>query len=156
MPSRDVYRTGAYGCATKVGSSEDATSYKSTKAAETFHAALLDPNATTIRRKSGTKWPKRQHVLIYNSEFACVRFSDVTPEMDLITNEKTITSPSQKVHVWRPRFNARATFHAQTSYPYPVAENLPSPPPVTTSQHRKSFRSADIEGRRRHNKDRDW
>lgn len=155
MPSRDVYRTGVYGLATKAGSADDATEYISTKAAQTFYAALLDPNATTIRRKSGTKWPKRQHKLVYNTRFSTIRYGDVTKDMELITNEKTITSTDQRVHVLIPVLNAKATFHAQTSYPYETY-SISGKPPMTTTQKRKSLHRANVDGSQRWNKDRDW
>ena len=155
MPSRDFFRTGSYGNAAKPGSSLDATVYKSTKAAEAFYAALLDPEATTIRRKSGTKYPKRQHKLIYNAKFSAIRYNALTKDMQLVTNEKTITSPDQWVHVLIPILNASATFHAQTDIPRETYR-IEGKPPVTMSQKRKEEKNADVEGARRHNRHHDW
>ena len=155
MPSRDVYRTGAYGLATKTGSANDLTPYSGTKAAQSFHAALLDPNATTIRRKSGTKWPKLQHKLIYNARFASIQHKHLTDEMELLTNVKTITSPDQYVNVLIPVLNAKATFHAQTDYPRETY-TISGKPPMTMSQKRKEDRTANVMGLRRWNRHRDW
>ena len=155
MPSRDLFRVGPYGAATRVGSSQDATEYKSTKAAEAFYAALLNPEAKIIRRKSGAKHHKRQHKLVYNAKFSTIRHSELTDEMHLVTNPKTITSPDQQVHVLIPVLNARATFHAQTDYPAETYQ-IDGKPPVTMSQKRKEYQQANVEGTRRWNRHRDW
>jgi hypothetical protein len=155
MPSRDVYRTGVYGLATKPGSADDATEYKSTKAAEVFYAALLDPNATTIRRKSGTKWPKLQHTLVYDADFVSVRAKDVTSEMHLVTPEKSIVSPEQWVHAYRRRLNAKSTFHAQISHKSEVCR-IEGKAHMTMTQKRKTEHRANVDGVQHWNKDRDW
>jgi len=155
MPSRDLYRYGPLGLATTVGSSNDATEYKSTKAAEAFYAALLDPTATTIRRKSGTRWPKLQHTLVYDAQFVCVRAKDVTPDMQLMTSEKSIASPEQWVHAYRRRLNARSTFHAQISHQSEVCR-IGGKAPMAMTQKRKTDHRANVDGAQRWNKNRDW
>ena len=155
MPSRDLYRYGPLGLATTAGSVNDATEYKSTKAAEVFYAALLDPNATTIRRKSGTKWPKLQHTLVYDADFVSVRAKDVTSEMHLVTPEKSIVSPEQWVHAYRRRLNARSTFHAQISHKSEVCR-IEGKAHMTMTQKRKTEHRANVDGAKCYNKDRDW
>ena len=144
-----------YGNATMNGSSLDATAYKDPKYAQAFYKALLDPEAETIRRKSGAKYPKRQHVLIYDAVSVRVRSKDVTNEMTLSTPVKSITSPEQWVIAMKPVLNARKTFHAQASFPAPVMEK-PANIPMTMKQKRKQTCVANIEGKRQHNNHRDW
>ena len=147
--------TGDYGNATASGSSLDITTYKDPKYAQGFYKALLDPEAKTIRRKSGTKHPKRQHVLIYDAITVRVQSKNVTNDMTLRTPVKSITSPEQWVVAMKPVLNARKTFHAQVSFPAPVVER-PANIPMTMQQKRKQPRLANIEGNRRYNNHRDW
>ena len=147
--------TGDFGNATRSGSTLDLTEYKDSKYAKAFYGALLDPEATTIKRKSGTKWTKRQHTLIYDSVPIRIQSKNVTSEMTLKTLSKSITSPDQWVSALKPVLNARKTFHAQVSFPSPVIDK-PSEIPITMKQKRKTFRQASIGGARTYNNHRDW
>lgn len=147
--------SGDYGNATRSGSTLDVTEYRDSKYAKAFYAALLDPEAKTIKRKSGTKWPKRQHTLVYDAVPIRIQSKNVTAEMTLKTSPKSITSPDQWVCVLKPVLNASKTFHAQVSFPAPVIDK-PSEIPVTMKQKRKTARLANIEGTRRYNNHRDW
>tara|TARA_A200000113_G_scaffold225837_1_gene248248 strand:- start:2193 stop:2657 length:465 start_codon:yes stop_codon:yes gene_type:complete len=154
MPPTSVYKYGKYGMATLSGSSNDATVYKNIKHAKSFYAALLDPAAESIRRKSGVSYKKHQHGLIYRYDYKQIALSDVTKEMHVLSRVTKNTEPDTIVRAGYPVLDAKRTFQLQTTLP---GELVTSPPPaVNTIQKRKGFNIANIEGIRTHNRQRDW
>jgi hypothetical protein len=154
MPPSSVYKHGRYGLATRPGSANDLTEYRSTKRAKAFYDALLDPDAQTIRRKSGESYPKRQHGLIYRYSFKDVYLSDVTKEMSVVTRVGKNPEPDIMVRVTYPVLDAKRTFQLQTTYPGELITG--DAPSVNTYQKRKLFNHADVEGKRKSNRHRDW
>ena len=154
MPPASVYKYGKYGMATLSGSSNDATVYKNTKYAKSFYAALIDPSAESIRRKSGTSYKKHQHGLIYRYDYKQIALGDVTKDMLVLSRVSKNAEPDTIVRVGYPVLDARRTFQLQTTLPGELVTS--APPAVNTIQKRKSSNLANIEGIRTHNRNRDW
>ena len=151
MSAHNCHQHGSQGMATLNGSVHDITPYKSTKRAEAFIAALLDPAATTIRRKNGNVFEKRRHILMYRSELATLPLSQVTADMRVLAKTKDGDDTYASVH--RPVLDAKLTFHEQTSFPTSVYEGSA---PTSTWKTMHTPRRINIDGKQRWNKQRDW
>lgn len=146
-----------YGNATISGSTHDLTCYMDKKYAARYYQSLLDPEATIIRRKSGTKVPKRQHVIIYRTELRYVRPSQLTEAMvTCIPRKDALKITDGFIPILQNVIDTKRTFHAQTDPTYEVFVPAYDKAPVTITKKTRVATPANIQGNKRHNRHRDW
>ena len=146
-----------YGNATINGSTHDLTCYKDTKYASKYYQSLLDPEATIIRRKSGAKVPKRQHVVIYRTEHRYVRPAELTDSMVTCIPRKDAAKITDGfIPILHNVIDTKRTFHAQTDPVYEVFVPTYDKAPITMTKKTRVATTANIAGIKRHNRLRDW
>ena len=157
MVGFDLSSRDSYGNATIRGSIHDKTVYRDSKYAARFYQALLDPEAKSIRRKSGVKVPKRKHVIIYRAVRSYVRPSELTKDMVTCIPRKDAERLTEGfVPIMSNVIDTRRTFHAQTDPEYESYSPPYEKAPVTMVMRTRARTPADIQGMRRHNHHRDW
>ena len=157
MVGFDLSSTAFYGNATRNGSTHDMTKYRDSKYAARFYQSLLDPDATTIRRKSGVKVPKKKHVVIYRTVRKYIRPAELTKDMVTCIPRKDAERMTDGfIPIMVNVVDTRRTFHAQTDPEYELYSPAYEKAPVTMTRRSRAPTPADIEGLRRHNNHRDW